>query len=318
MSRLTRKSAILAKIETTYGTDSVPSGAANAILIANPSYKFSANNVDRSLVREYLGGSEQLVGTTSVEATFDVELQSSGAAGTAPAWGPLLRACGFAEAVSAGARVEYTPISATFESLSIYYYKDGALRKMLGARGSFKVGLGQGNRPSISFRFIGIDGGVTAAANPAQTLTAWKTPAVLTDVTSTDLLFGCTYSLGALSGGTAYPSKGIEIDSGIAVSHIPLLGGESVDISDRNVTAKISLDLTAAQEVTFMTTVKANTTQAIGLLHGTTAGSKVIVFTPVVQMINPVDEDLNGRLMTGFDVRCVPSVGNDELRIVAL
>ena len=318
MARLNRKTAILAKIESVYNTDPTPTGADNAILISNPSYKFSAQNVDRALIREYLGGAEQLVGSAFVEATFDVELQGAGAAGTVPAYGPLLRACGFAEAISAGARVEYTPVSASFESVTIYYYKDGALRKMTGCRGSFKLGLGLGNRPTISFRFIGIDGGVTAAANPSQTLTAWKTPAVVTEVNTADLLLGCTYATGALSGGTAYPSKGIEIDSGIAVNHIPLLGGEAVDISDRSVTAKISMELTAAQEVTFMTAVKANTTQAIGLQHGSTAGSKVIVFATAAQLINPVDEDNNGRLMAGFDARLVPSAGNDELRLVVL
>ena len=318
MSRLARKTAILAKIETTYNTDPTPTGAANAVLISNPNYKFSAQNVDRALIHEYLGGAEQLVGAAFAEATFDVELQSSGAAGTAPAYGPLLRACGFAETVSAGARVEYTPVSASFESVTIYYYADGALRKLTGARGSFKLGLGLGNRPTINFRFIGIDGGVTAAANPSQTLTAWKTPAVITEANTADLLLGCTYATGALSGGTAYPSKGIDIDSGIAVNHVPLLGGEAVDITDRSVIAKISLDLTAAQEVTFMATVKANTTQSIGLQHGSTAGSKVIVYAPAMQLINPVDEEYNGRLLNGFDARLVPSAGNDELRLVVL
>ena len=318
MSRLNRKTAILAKIETTYNTDPTPTGADNAILISNPSYKFNAQNVDRALIREYLGGAEQLVGTTFAEATFDVELQGAGAAGTAPAYGPLLRACGFAEAVSAGARVEYTPVSASFESVTLYYYKDGALRKMTGCRGSFKIGLGLGSRPTLSFRYIGIDGGVTAASNPSQTLTAWKTPAVVTDSNTADLLLGCTYATGALSSGTAYPSKGVEIDSGIAVNHMPLLGGEAIDLSDRSVTAKISLDLTAAQEVTFMAAVKANTTQSIGLQHGSTAGSKVIVYAPAMQLINPVDEEFNGRLLAGFDARLVPSAGNDELRLVVL
>lgn len=318
MSRLARKTAILAKIETTYGVDATPVGTTDAILISNQQINpLNAQNVDRALIRSYLGGAEQLVGTTFVDVSFDVELQSSGTAGTAPAWGPLLRACGMAEAISAGARVEYTPISDTFESATLYYYDDGVLHKLLGARGSFKLGMGIGNRPLISFKFIGIDGGVTAAANPAQTLTAWKTPAVITDPNTGDLLFGCTYATGALSAGTAYPSKGIDIDSGITVNHIPLLGGESVDLTARNVTGKVSLDLTAAQEVTFMTSVKANTVQSLGLQHGSVAGSKIIVFSPAVQMINPKKEDQNGRRLIGFDTRHVPSAGNDELRIVA-
>ena len=50
MSRLARKTAILAKIETTYNTDPTPTGAANAVLISNPNYKFSAQNVLQHLL----------------------------------------------------------------------------------------------------------------------------------------------------------------------------------------------------------------------------------------------------------------------------
>ena len=317
MSRLTRKTAILAKIEATYGTDSTPAGITDAILISNQSINtLNANNVDRAIVREFLGGFEQLVGVVYKDVSFDVELAGSGAAGTAPAYGPLLRGCGMAEAVSAGARVEYTPISAAFESLTIYYYDDGVLHKLLGARGSYKLGMGLGNVPKLSFKFIGLDGGDTAVANPAQTLTAWKTPLVITNPNTADLLLGCTYATAALSGGTAYPSKGIEIESGVSVAHNALLGGETVELSARSVTAKVSLELTAAQEVTFMGTVKANTTQSIGLQHGTAAGGKIIVFAPAAQLISPKKEEQAGKRMIGFDARLTPSAGNDELRIV--
>lgn len=318
MSRLSRKTAILAKIETTYGNDAVPTGLANAILISNQSINpLTANNVNRALVREYLGGAEQLVGTAFVDVTFDIELQSSGAAGTAPAWGPLLRACGFAEVVTAASRVEYNPVSASFESATLYYFDDGALHSLLGARGSFKLGMGVGNRPTITFHFVGLDGGITSVANPAQTLTAWKTPTVITDQNTGDLLLGCSYAAAALTGGTAYPSKGIDIDSGNAVTHMPLLGGQSIELTDRNITGKISLDLTVAQEITLMSGLKANTLQSVGLTHGTVAGSKIIVYSPAVQLINPRKEDQNGRRLIGFDTRHVPSAGNDELRIVA-
>jgi len=111
MPRLIRKTAILAKIETTYGVDSTPTGAANAILISNASFNIDYSNVSRDLIRPFLGGSEELAGTRFARAQFDVEWANSGTAGTAPAWGPLLRACGFAEAsLSTPVRVEYTPI----------------------------------------------------------------------------------------------------------------------------------------------------------------------------------------------------------------
>jgi hypothetical protein len=317
-NRRIRKTAILAKIESVYKTDPVPTGAANSILVSdleiNP---LNSENVDRDLVRAYLGGSEQLVGTAFLEMGFTVELQGAGAAGTAPAWGPLMRACGFAETVTAGNRVEYNPISDSEESVTIYWYDDGVLHKGLGCRGSFELEANIGQRPVLRFRFVCIDGGISAAANPSQTLTGWIKPLVVTDTNTGDVTLGCTYSAGALSSGTAYPSSGITISSGIVATHTPMLGQETVEISDREVTGAIQLDLTAAEEVTFMGTVKANTTQSLGLVHGTTAGQIVVLYAPVVQLINPTKQEINGKRIIGYDLRMVPSIGNDELKIVA-
>jgi len=319
MARKVRNTAILAKIETIYGTDAVPVGATDAILISNFSANpLAASNVKRGLVRPYFGGSEELVGAAHVEISFDVELQGSGAAGTAPAWGKLLRACAFAEVVTAATRVDYTPISSALESLTIYYYDDGVLHKALGCFGDFTLKAGVGERPVLSFKYLGLDGGISAAVLPSVTLTAWKTPLVVNDANTSDILLGCTYATGALSGGTSYPSRGLEMSLGGQVVYTPLVGGESIDFNDRESVGKIQLDLTAANEVTFMAAVKANTTQGIGFVHGATAGSKVLIHGPAAQLTNPSKQDVNGRRLIGYDVRLVPVDGNDELRIVAL
>lgn len=319
MPRYIRNSAILAKIESVYKTDPTPTGAANAILVSNLSPNpLNAQNVSRDLIRGYMGGSEQLVGNAFIEVSFDVEVAGAGAAGTAPAYGALLRACGMAEAITASTRVDYTPVSSAFESVTIYYHDDGVLHKLLGARGTFSMDMGSGNRPVMKFKFLGVDGGISATSNPSLTLTAWKAPGVITDPNTADVTIGCTYSAGALSGGTAYSSQGLQLDLGNTVNHTPLLGDESIDISSRDASGSVALDLTAAQEVSFMASVKANTLQGIGLLHGTAAGYKVLVFAPGAQMINPKKNEVNGRRLIGYDLRLTPSAGNDELRIVVL
>lgn len=318
-NRLVRKTAILLKLETTYGVDPVPTGAANAMLVSNLSINpLNAQNVDRDLIRSYLGSSEQLVGTGYVEMSFDVELQGSGALGVAPAWGAPLRACGFAETITAATRVDYTPVTDTLESAAIYWYDDGVLHKGLGARGSFELGAGVGERPMLKFKFIALDGGISAATNPSTTLTGWKQPKVITDANTGDLTFGGTYSAGVITGGTAWPSRGLNLNVANAVNHTPLLGGETVDLSQRDISGAIQLDLTAAQEVTFMAAVKANTLDTLSLLHGTVAGSKVLVHAPAFQMLNPSKQEINGKRLIAYDIRCVPAAGNDELRLVSL
>lgn len=316
-NRLVRKTAILLKLETTYGVDPTPTGAANAMLVSNLSINpLNANNVDRALIRAYLGSSEQLVGTGFVEMSFDVELQASGTLGVVPACGAILRACGFAETITAATRVEYTPVTDTLESAAIYWYDDGVLHKGLGARSGFELSAGVGERPMLKFKFLALDGGITAAANPSTTLTGWKQPKVITDANTGDLTFGGTYSAGVITGGTAWPSRGLNINVANAINHTPLLGGETIDLTQRDISGAIQLDLTAAQEVTFMAAVKANTLDTLSLLHGTVAGSKVLVHAPAFQMLNPSKQEINGKRLIGYDIRCLPVAGNDELRIV--
>lgn len=318
-NRQIRKTAILLKLEATYGVDPLPTGAANALLVSNLSVNpLNAQNVDRDLVREYLGSSEQLVGTAYVEMGFDLELQGSGALGVAPAWGPALRACGFAETVAADAYVEYTPATDDLESATIYWYDDGVLHKGIGGRGSFEIAAGVGERPVLKFRFILLDGGIAEAANPSTTLTAWKQPKVINEANTGDLTFGGTYAAGAITGGTSWPSRGLSLNVSNSVNFTPLLGGETVDLSQREITGSMQLDLTAAQEVAFMADVKANTLDTLSLLHGVTDGYKVLLFAPSFQMINPSKQEINGKRLIGYDIRCVPVAGNDELRIVSI
>jgi hypothetical protein len=319
MPRYIRNTAILAKVETTYGTDAAPVPATDAMLISNFSINpLKANYIDRNLARPFLGTSDRLISSTYIELSFDVEVAGSGTAGNAPAWGKLLRGCAFAEVITAGQRVEYNPISTGFEGLTIYYYDDGVLHKLLGARGTvdFKVPLGQ--RPVMSFKFTGIDGGLAAASNPTLTLTSWQQPLAATNVNTAPLTLGCTYSAGALSGGTTYPSQGLEANLSGKVAYTELIGSAIVDFSDRDPSGKIVLDLTAAQEVALFASIKAMTKQGLGIVHGTTAGNKVLLFGKAAQLMNPSKVDVNGRRLIGFDIDFSPSSGNDELLIAAL
>jgi hypothetical protein len=101
MSLLTRKRTVLAKIESVYGTDSVPTGSANAMLIKNLTLTpISASLVSRDLIRPYLGNSEQLLAEKFVQMDFEVEMAGSGAMGLAPGYDVLLRACGFTKSIT--------------------------------------------------------------------------------------------------------------------------------------------------------------------------------------------------------------------------
>lgn len=318
MARIMRNTAILAKIETTPGTDAVPTGAANALLISNASFELVYNNAERDNLRGYMGGNESLPGTRFVKATFDVELSGSGTAGTAPAWGPLLLACAMAEVTSATA-VEYTPVSTGLKTLTIKYILDGVQHTMLACMGDVELDMQEGAIPKLKFSFTGRHGGTAAQAAPALTLTNWKTPQVITAENSGCLTLGGTYANGAVTGGTTYPSRGLNVKLGNDVKQLALLcAGNQVDITNRKTTGSTQLELTAAQEVQTITDVNGVALTSLSFVHGTTAGAKVMVFAPSVQRLNPKHTDYEGRAHMGLDLNFMPVTGNDELRIVAL
>jgi hypothetical protein len=100
MSLLTRKRVVLAKIESVYGTDPTPTGAANAMLVKNLSANiFEAEKVSRDLIRPFLGNSENLLATRLSRLEFEIEAAGAGAAGQVPAYDCLLRACGLTKEI---------------------------------------------------------------------------------------------------------------------------------------------------------------------------------------------------------------------------
>lgn len=322
MARNIRNQVILAKIETTSGTDAVPASGTNAMLASKPKITpLSANNVDRDLVRNYFGASEQLVGTRFVQAEIEIELAGSGVLGTAPAFGVLLRACALAETIIAATRVDYTPITSAQESATLYWYDDGVLHKLLGARGTVKFGLTAGNRPTMMFMLSGLYSTPTAATVGATSFASFMTPQVVTDANSGDIIIGGSVSptgAPAITGGTLYPSMGLDLDLGNTVQFNPVLGGEAIDITGRSVTGSVKLDLTAAQEVANYGIVVANTLQAVSFQHGSVGANKLIVHLPSAQLASPSKDEINGRRLIGYALRAVPTPGgsgNDELRL---
>lgn len=313
--------AALFKNEAVYGTDIVPVAANDAVLLKNFESETVMKMVPRELLRNWFGQDPGLPAYSLIKGKFSVELGGSGTAGTAPMWGRMLRAAGFAEAITAVTRVDYTPVSAALESASMYAYDSGVLKKCLGTRLNITaMRLLHAQRPEMDFDFMALDAGDTAVVTPATTLTAWKAPLPVNTTNSGQVSVGCVYAAGVLSGGVNYPTKGIEVTGlGSSLEFQELLGGEAIDQFGRAAKARVTFDLTAAQEITFMTTMKAGTVQSIGLLHGVAAGFKIINFFPSAQITAlKRDKGAAGKRLITCDFDLPPLAGNDEWRLVAL
>lgn len=321
-SRYINNTVFLAKIETTAGTDAVPTGAADAVMVGGDITitPLDANNIELDRITGYFGANPNLVGPATVKATVSVDLAGSGTAGTAPHWGSrLLVASAMAEAsLTTPTRIEYTPVSTSLKTLTCYYYDDGVLHKLLGAMSNVKFTAKVGEAPKVTFDITGLDGGVSATANATPTLTPYKLPVPVTKPNVVDFSLGATYAAGVITLGTGYASTGLELDFGNEVVYVPTLSAERVDIVERKVTGKVTFDLTAAQEVTLMGLVKANTLSGVGFTLGTVAGNKLLIHAPSVQLLNPRKSDLQKSRSVDFDLTFLPVAGNDEIRMVWL
>lgn len=317
MTRYVGNTALQLVIEPSYGGGPTTFGPTDTILVSSAEFDIDRDLVPRNLLRPWMGDSEHLIGTRRAQLRFAVELAGSGAAGTAPAWGRLLRVCGMAETAFAGSRVEYTPVSTAFESAAVRFFRDGVIYVSRGCRGTVRLELKAYDRPMAVFEIQGFDTTAIEGALPNVDYTAWKTPEILTDANSADIVFGGTFLAGAITGGTDYPSEGCTLDLGQRLTHRKLLGAEAIHIVGRATSGNATLQLTAAQEVAWRTDLNANTLTSFGFRHGSAAGSRITVWGPKVQRVAPKFRDSDGLVMLDTELRFLPVSGNDELRIIA-
>lgn len=308
MPLITRKRTILAKTETTYGTDSTPTGAANAILVRNLNITpLNAELVSRDLVRPYLGASEQLLASSYVTVDFEVEMAGSGTAGTAPAYGPLLLACGMAAATSAGVSVTYTPVSSSFSSVTIYYNVDGVLHKITGARGNVELDIQVGQIPVYKFTFTGLYNAPTDTAAPSVTYTAFQTPLAANNDNTTGFSF-YSYS-GAL--------QSLNVNLNNQVNFRQLIGAKDVQMLDRQASGTVVFEAPTIAQKDYWSLALGTTLGTLDITHGTVAGNRVQISSSRAKINNPSYQDLNGIHMLQSQFQLVPSTtGNDELSIV--
>ncbi len=165
----TRLTALLAKIESAYGVDAVPTVGDNPVLVQNLKFKIVPEVLARNNVAlPDLSNLPHLVGLIHGELTFDVELRGSGDANgdVPPDYGAILRMCAMGQSIIAGpgGSVSYAPITNNHESGTVYAYLDGQMQKFLGCMGDWKLVMANGKIGLFSFSLKAKWGGATDVA----------------------------------------------------------------------------------------------------------------------------------------------------------
>lgn len=307
MTLLTRKRTLLAKIESSYGVDSTPTGAANAMLVQNMEITpLTVESQARDLIRTYIGNSQDIVGAFYGSISFEVEVAGAGAAGTAPKYGPLLRACGLAEVINAGVSVVYTPVSTGFESVVQYFNIDGVLHKLLGGRGTLSLKCANRQVPKFVFNLMGLFVTPTDTAAPTPDYSGYILPLAFNKANTP------TFTLHGISGTVL---RTLSIDLGNKVSYRNLVNSEAVLLTDRNAAGNIEIEATTIATKNWWTAARDASTGAMQLVHGTVAGNIVQIDAPAVQITAPTYGDFEGGAMMNAGIKLNPSSGNDELTI---
>jgi hypothetical protein len=310
MPLLTRKRVILAKIETTYGTDPTPTGTLNAVLVRNLSITPQASSlVSRDVIRPYLGNYESFQADTHVELEFEVEAAGSGAAGTAPGYGALLRGCGLSETVTASTKVEYKPVSTGFESVTIYYNVDGVLHKVTGARGNVSLELNARQIPVFKFKMMGIYNAPSDVALPSVSYSSFQVPLIVNSTnTPTFSLFSVNPVVEQFS-----------FDVGNSVNYRALVGSSYIQLIDRRSMAQAQFEATSVATKDWWSLGTGTTTGAISITHGTASGNKIQFTAGQAELVQPSYTDNNGVQMLQSDMTLLPtSAGNDEFTLTVL
>src|SRR5690606_17914639 len=112
----TRKKALLVALETQYGQPAALADAALMVVSELDSSPYEGDRVTRARLRQTFGAQAEANAAPYTTVTATVPLAGSGAAGTAPSFGLLLRACGMSETINEGAAVVYQPVTDDHES----------------------------------------------------------------------------------------------------------------------------------------------------------------------------------------------------------
>jgi hypothetical protein len=309
---LTRKKFLIAKIESNYGVDPSPVGGSDAVQVSSLEITpIESDNVQAAAFQGFLGNSTRstLVANKRVSVTFDVELAGSGAAGTAPAFGPLLKSCGLSETISAGVSVTYAPVSSSFSSATIYCFYDGTQHKITGARGSVSFNMAAGQFGVMSFNFIGI---YNAPDNTALsgTFTVANQAAAL-EVNDTNV------TTATFHGVTSVRLESFDLALNNELLYKETASNKEVIITNRAAGGTAVIEAPAIGTTDFFAKAVATATDSSSFVLGATAGNIVTLNAAQTDITGCSYADTNGVIALSMPYLALPTTaGNNEMSLV--
>ncbi len=308
MPKKTRLRALLAKDESTYGSDPTATGSANAILCTELSIEpIQSDEVSRDLIRSYLGNYDTLLANTRAQVTITVELSGSGSKGTAPQYAPLFTSCGLSQTVASGTSVTYAPVSTGFDSCTIVYNADGIQHKLTGCRGTYSISCEVGSIPTITFVMTGIYNAPTDVTMPTCTFQNQADPLVFKQGNTSAFQFQ----------GFAGALQSFSFDMNNEIVYRELVGGtKEVILNNRAPAGTVQIENVALSAKNYFTNATSNVSGNNTFQHGQSDGNKVTITMPKANITAPAYSSVDDIDMLDLAYTAVPNSGNDEISLV--
>ncbi len=300
---------LLAKIESTYGTDATPVAASDSILCSVPEFQPIGRQLDRQNAIATMGRPVPINIGEGLNIKFSTELKGDGSApDTPPEIAPLFRACNFTETINVATDVVYAPNSSfgiedSAESLTIYYHQDGIRHILLGARGTFSLELKAGEYGVIHWDFTGLYGGPTT-----QTL-----PTLVPNTTLPPRFKNASFTIDSY----AAIIENMSIDIANEVVMRPdvnaATGIKEWLITDREPKGEVDPDVPAIATKDFWAMWQDTDAVALAATVGEVANNKCAIAAPKLVLDVPSYGDRQKILTHGLPFSLHPDSGNDEI-----
>ena len=295
---------LAAKIETTEGTKETLTNT-DAVLVSNINFSPDIEMFARNNLRGTLSRDASVSGKQKASISFDVELKGSGAAGTPPDYGKLLKGCGESETIVASTSVTYKPATNSLSnSLTIGIYMDGVIARIWGARGNVKRSINSGKPGIVSFEFQGaafevVDGALLSSVS----YTTIVPPAFLNASLLLDAYAAIVSKIDFDLGNVLALRENINSPSGYL----------SALITGRNPKGSMDPELPTVAAYDFYGKWKTpGTLGSLSLSASGGAGNIVTITNPKVRYARIASDERNGLRILGLDYEACLNTGDDE------
>lgn len=305
---------LLIKIQPTPDTDPIPVGA-NSVVFEGLDWKpYEGDTITRNRGRSYHGAQEQIRTGPYTDYSFSCELAQASAAGTAPGFGPALRACGMAEVIDPGVSVTYTPVSSGYEQVAAYQIDDQEqIQKSINCKGSFGIEINAGELPKINFSsFMG-------TYNRPITLVAPITVDNSSFEDAVPVSFGATQTVTIDSYDFCLDAFSYDHGGTVIYKDRPNCIGTKITGRDGGGTLVVRAPSLSDKDVYAFLESHVNVTKVpIQVIHGDGSRPDLTVNIPLAQFTGLSKTEIDGELFYSMPYKAIPSdpSGNDEIELI--